>query len=85
LEKKSFRKNVGTKNTRKNTFFSKISRSKSPDNLNYTKGTNLPLCRYAQKKNNGNNNHAACSNSFFRKSRKKPKKRFEIKLGLTVF
>jgi hypothetical protein len=43
-------KNCGPKIHKKSTFFPKISRSKSPKNLNYTKGTTTPYYLYAQKK-----------------------------------
>jgi hypothetical protein len=43
LERKNnLEKNLGTKILKKSTFFPKISLSKSPKNLKYTKGTTRP-------------------------------------------
>jgi hypothetical protein len=51
LRKKNYlEKKLGPKIPKKSTFFQKFSRTKSPKNLNYTKGTIGPWYLNAQKR-----------------------------------
>jgi hypothetical protein len=80
-KKKLFRNKFGTKNTQKIHFFPKILRSKSPKNLNYTKGTIGPWYLYAEKRIKEKNYPAAggdrTNSGFPKKSKKAEKTDFE--------